>query len=97
MGHICQRADCKHRGGKSFCKIPFSAHTQDLHVAQFVPGVAHQTHGSAAEENEASTIMSGKGSSPSLPETPSVMQEVDSDDEKQNGAPLDVHDTDSLD
>ena len=96
QGHICQKPDCKHRGGKTFCKIPFSAHTQDLHVAQYVPGVAQQAH-TWTGENEAYTIMSGKGSSPSLPETPSISQEVESDDEKQDGAPLDVNDTDSVD
>lgn len=48
-------------------------------------------------------MMSGKGSSPSLPETaPEITQGVkspmvDSDDEKQDGAPLDVDDTDSVD
>lgn len=38
LGHICQQPDCKHRGGKSWCKIPFSSHNVDLRVAEFVPG-----------------------------------------------------------
>ena len=100
-GHICQKPDCKHRGGKTFCKIPFSAHTVDLQIAQYVPGVAQQSI--APEEKDDYTMMSGKGSSPSLPETaPEITQGVkspmvDSDDEKQDGAPLDVDDTDSVD
>lgn len=92
QGHICQKPDCKHRGGKTFCKIPSVSHTQDLHVAQYVLGVTQQT--SAPDEKDDYRIMSGKGSSPS-PEATSVL--VESDDEKQDGAPLDVNDTDSVD
>ncbi|KAJ9155825.1 CCCH zinc finger DNA binding protein [Coniochaeta hoffmannii] len=36
-GHVCQTPDCKHRGGKSFCKLPQSSHTEDLTVASYVP------------------------------------------------------------
>ena len=92
QGHICQ-AHCKHRGGKTFCRIPFQAHTQDLNVAQYVPGIAQQT--SAPDDNDNYTIASGKGSPPSLLRKESTT--VDSDEEKQDGAPLDVDDTDSLD
>lgn len=97
QGHICQRPDCKHRGGKTFCKVPFAAHNQDLHVAQYVPG-ATQTN-APEEVNEAYTIKSGKDSSPSLSEKAAHGEGavVESDDEKQDGAPLDVNDTDLVD
>lgn len=38
LGHICQKPDCKHRGGKSWCKIPEASHNVDLRVSEFVPG-----------------------------------------------------------
>lgn len=38
LGHICQRPDCKHRGGKSFCKIPYASHNASLQVAEYVTG-----------------------------------------------------------
>lgn len=39
-GHICQIPDCRHRGGKVFCKIPHQAHLEEYEGARFVPGVA---------------------------------------------------------
>ncbi|KAH8905701.1 hypothetical protein BR93DRAFT_959417 [Coniochaeta sp. PMI_546] len=36
-GHICQTPDCRHRGGKAFCKLPYSSHSEDLAVAAYVP------------------------------------------------------------
>ncbi|KXX77112.1 hypothetical protein MMYC01_205401 [Madurella mycetomatis] len=38
-GHICQCKECKHRGGKVHCKLPYLAHLEDLAVAGFVPSV----------------------------------------------------------
>lgn len=37
-GHICQTLDCRCRGGKVPCKIPHSAHAEDLRVDRFVDG-----------------------------------------------------------
>ncbi|TPX17311.1 uncharacterized protein E0L32_012225 [Thyridium curvatum] len=37
MGHICQRLDCKHRGGKLYCKLPYLSHLEDLAVESYVP------------------------------------------------------------
>lgn len=44
-GHICQRADCKHRGGGAWCKFPAHVHAEDLHVANFVDGITTQGAG----------------------------------------------------
>ncbi|KAH6688416.1 hypothetical protein F5X68DRAFT_168273 [Plectosphaerella plurivora] len=38
-GHICQLLDCKSRGGHGFCKIPFSSHSEDMTLAQYVPAI----------------------------------------------------------
>ncbi|KAK7757078.1 hypothetical protein SLS62_001096 [Diatrype stigma] len=37
-GHVCQRADCKHRGGKVFCRFPYLAHFENLTFDSVVPG-----------------------------------------------------------
>lgn len=36
-GHICQKADCKYRGGKTYCKLGLTLHVDDLVTAQYVP------------------------------------------------------------
>ena len=36
-GHICQKAECKHRGGNVFCKIPAYMHHVDLNLAAYEP------------------------------------------------------------
>lgn len=38
-GHICQNLDCKHRGGKAFCRIPYMSHDEDLHFDSLMPGI----------------------------------------------------------
>ncbi|KAF9766626.1 hypothetical protein IL306_000949 [Fusarium sp. DS 682] len=39
-GHVCQRADCRHRpGGKSYCRFPQKVCTGDYTVASFVPAL----------------------------------------------------------
>ncbi|KAI0016617.1 hypothetical protein F4780DRAFT_758443 [Xylariomycetidae sp. FL0641] len=37
QGHICQNPDCKHRGGKAFCRIPNTLHLTDLRFYSCVP------------------------------------------------------------
>ncbi|KAH8756006.1 hypothetical protein F5883DRAFT_607503 [Diaporthe sp. PMI_573] len=34
-GHLCQKHDCKHRGGKGFCRFPWSLHYDDLGVDRY--------------------------------------------------------------
>lgn len=36
-GHVCQKPDCKFRGGKSYCKLGQALHINDLVAAQFAP------------------------------------------------------------
>ncbi|OIW23811.1 CCCH zinc finger DNA binding protein [Coniochaeta ligniaria NRRL 30616] len=36
-GHVCQTPDCRHRGGRAFCKLPYTSHSEDLAVATYVP------------------------------------------------------------
>lgn len=43
-GHICQVADCRHRGGKNFCKLPYAAHSEDLAVASYLPAESRPRH-----------------------------------------------------
>ncbi|KAK4143462.1 uncharacterized protein C8A04DRAFT_12389 [Dichotomopilus funicola] len=37
-GHVCQNTDCKHRGGKSYCRLPFLAHLEPFVDVRFIPG-----------------------------------------------------------
>jgi len=39
-GHICQKPDCKYRGGKTYCRLPGPIHYVQLGVKECVPGVA---------------------------------------------------------
>lgn len=41
-GHVCQKQDCKHRGGKTFCKLGYTMHDIDLTADEIVPGVARR-------------------------------------------------------
>ncbi|KAK1060115.1 hypothetical protein LTR12_011142 [Friedmanniomyces endolithicus] len=65
-GHICQKADCKYRGGKGFCRLPFDVHTLELEVARFVPGETPKNakgsgNGTSREDNASA---SASGSTP---------------------------------
>jgi hypothetical protein len=35
LGHVCQMLDCKHRGGRAFCKIPYASHLESFSVVHF--------------------------------------------------------------
>ncbi|KAG7294126.1 hypothetical protein NEMBOFW57_004190 [Staphylotrichum longicolle] len=41
-GHICQNSECKHRGGKVYCKLPYLSHLEAPAVARYVPSVPKQ-------------------------------------------------------
>lgn len=43
-GHVCQRSDCRFRGGKSNCRFPSEVHTIDYHATDFVDGLQEE-HG----------------------------------------------------
>lgn len=65
-GHVCQRSDCKHRGGKSFCKLPGPMHYVKLEFKEWVPGVT------PLQQGKRESIPSNNGShSP----TPSMQQD----------------------
>lgn len=38
-GHVCQKSDCKYRGGKLFCKLPVPLHMVRLGVKKYVSGL----------------------------------------------------------
>lgn len=42
-GHVCQKPDCKHRGGRAYCKLGWTMHFDNLAVDRFVPAVSKQT------------------------------------------------------
>lgn len=42
-GHVCQKLDCKHRGGRAYCKLGWTMHFDDFAVDKFVPAVTRQT------------------------------------------------------
>ena len=84
-GHICQKAECKFRGGRVFCKFGPGTHNADLHLAEFVPGIAAQRDG--MEGSEAGASVSEKGSSPpTTQEARSVLNDSDGDCEEHEGA-----------
>jgi hypothetical protein len=39
-GHVCQKPDCKYRGGKLFCKLPGPMHYVQLQFKENVPGAS---------------------------------------------------------
>jgi hypothetical protein len=39
-GHVCQKPDCKYRGGKLYCKLPGPIHYVQLQFKEWVPGVS---------------------------------------------------------
>ncbi|KAK4040812.1 hypothetical protein C8A01DRAFT_15374 [Parachaetomium inaequale] len=50
-GHICQNPECKHRGGKAYCKLPYLSHLEPLGDARFPPSVpkgGRKTNGGSA-------------------------------------------------
>ncbi|POS77881.1 hypothetical protein DHEL01_v203720 [Diaporthe helianthi] len=52
-GHICQKTDCKLRGGKGFCRFPWSLHFDDLGVDRYVSAVSNKQSVSQHERSAA--------------------------------------------
>lgn len=67
-GHVCQKPDCKYRGGKSFCKMPGPMHYVNLKFKEWTPGVS-PLYG----KRESNPSKNGSHSP-----TPSMQQEYDS-------------------
>ena len=82
-GHVCQRTDCKHRGGKSFCRISPPMHAEPLAFSEFVPAVAKRSpHSSNLGSN------SHHRSSPSTDDDVYSYPANDVDSEGEQGAPI---------
>lgn len=41
-GHVCQKPDCKYRGGKFYCKLPGPMHFVQVQFKEYVPGILPQ-------------------------------------------------------
>jgi hypothetical protein len=65
-GHICQKPDCKYRGGKTYCKLPGPIHYVQMDFKECVPGIVPPPH-FKREDKTASEVKSGSDSSTSPP------------------------------
>jgi hypothetical protein len=93
-GHICQKAECKYRGGNIFCKHPPQVHYQDLNHAGFEPCTAPKVN----DDYDGAGSVSGKGSSSPVPaEARSPRSTSDGETEGGEGALLDLNDDASVD
>ncbi|KAK4950230.1 hypothetical protein LTR10_011209 [Elasticomyces elasticus] len=79
-GHLCQRADCKFRGGKVYCKFPPNAHSVDMRLAGFVQGEVSKSPGKSTSAGDRERSMTGS-------ETPGRGSDVGED--STDGALLD--------
>lgn len=52
-GHLCQKPDCKLRGGKGFCRFPWGLHYDDLTVDRHVPAIPNRQSVSHPERSSA--------------------------------------------
>lgn len=70
-GHVCQKPDCKYRGGKAFCKLSHNSHFDDLAVDRFVPAVSRQStngeHDSSTQDHSVRSISNHSSSDPASP------------------------------
>ncbi|KAJ0100722.1 hypothetical protein J7T55_010619 [Diaporthe amygdali] len=41
-GHLCQKPDCKNRGGKVFCRFTWGMHFDDLAVDRYLPAISNR-------------------------------------------------------
>jgi hypothetical protein len=85
-GHICQKVDCKWRGGKQYCKFGLQAHTQSLEVAQFVQGFGQKDH---ADSGAANWEEGSKSSTSPIDKPRALHDESDGEPEFEEGALLD--------
>ncbi|KAK5117441.1 hypothetical protein LTR85_008826 [Meristemomyces frigidus] len=102
-GHVCQKAECTHRGGKAYCKFSRPVHGIDLNVAEYVKG---EGPSAASRSQQAAGVHNGGAASPEdstseqgsqRPTQPSSEWQTDSDGddgepEAAEGALLDFGD-----
>jgi hypothetical protein len=84
FGHICQNPDCRHRGGKTFCKLPYASHNEDLVVADYVPVATRPPHRRQVSLFNNSTA----GGSDNEDGSQSTGQSPPDNDDEQNGYDL---------
>ena len=60
-GHVCQKIDCKHRGGNIFCKIPAHMHHVDLKLAKYEPANMPTRTDSIENIHDVDTVENGSG------------------------------------
>ena len=94
LGHICQKADCKWRGGRIYCRFSQQTHNVDMNVAEVVSGNVPKDVTSASD---AAGSVSGQGSTPPTAEARSLAAESDGDGEETEGALLDLDSDYSVD
>lgn len=85
-GHICQKVDCKWRGGKQFCKFGMQAHCQILEVAEFVQATGLKDD---VDTGAANWDGSSKSSSSPIGKPRGLHDESDVEQEFEEGALLD--------
>lgn len=88
-GHICQKAECRYRGGKLFCKIPAASHDEDLNVVEFVPGFAPR-----GGSDETQSLGGRSGSTPPRAGSRTLVDDSDNEPERGEGASLGLTDND---
>ena len=97
-GHICQKPDCRFRGGSNFCKIPAYVHQHDLNLAGYEPAIM-PAKDSNDFNDDSETVESGSGRGATTPvrnvsrEFVGNENEHESDEEMDGeGALLDLED-----
>ena len=88
-GHICQKAECRYRGGKLFCKFSPETHGVDLNVSEYVLGTSPKD---GTDDMEVTGSASGKGSTPPIQEGTSLHNDSDGEPGEEEGALLDFED-----
>lgn len=72
-GHLCQKVDCKFRGGKTYCKLGFTLHIEDITAVQYVP---------AAVSRQPSNGMGELGNEQSSPNTGTSLSQYEDEDKE---------------
>lgn len=79
-GHLCQKPDCKLRGGKGFCRFPWSLHYDDLSVDRYVYAISYRQSVSQHERSAAPSPSDQNGN-----EDEGLDQEEEEDISSPNG------------
>jgi hypothetical protein len=54
-GHICHNLECKHRGGKVYCKLPYLSHLEPLNNVRYLPAVSKPSRKSNSGSTSSTT------------------------------------------